>query len=586
MHTQGILTPTATPDTHRHTHTQTHNSASFEGKAGWPCYQLTAKALENIAAGARGSGASHAPPLSAQEQAVQDALTQAHTAAGKAGAGSSSNQHHVSRQALYQQLLAVLLLQYTAKVVSLPESDASQLLARYTAPGDEDDEGQGSPHWQQQGPLVDDAAAAEAGLNSAATTAAACVVYEDVEAAQQDEDSDAYEPLDEVMSHQQQQCSATSGHTQQQQRSEPFSPQALVAKLLSLADHVHYSLLSHEPLWQQQGSSSGGGGGAAQHLLQLLRLLGVHSRSRDLQPLLHACVGVLVDRLAAAPGDLPLLHQLWAALGLTGGAGSALSGGASTCGQRQQQEGLPPEAVLGFTVAAAVWQQLPGVGARRQLWQAMCDDLLPLLEQCTEQLAFSTGTAGMTTAAAAGASFAHMLLVCHIVELLVLGRPAHADVAAQLTQLGVTRNLVTLFVKWGCDAAAEPLRCVCAEASGAAAGCAFATLPLCSTHRCCCDDAGGLCCCAAARRPPQRPGCWLCRGSGSSCSRRRSNWLAPTRATGPCGSSSPAPAAARATHLQGRQRRCTSSSCWHFWSLLLTATTTPAPAAGSCSVRC
>jgi hypothetical protein len=129
--------------------------------------------------------------------------------------------------------------------------------------------------------------------------------------------------------------------------------------------------------------------------------------------------------------------------------------------------------VLGFSVVAAVWQQLPGAGPRKQLWQLMHADLLPLLEQCAEQLAYGSSGAQPTPAAAAGAAFAHMLLLCHVVELLVLGRPAHVDVGQQLTQAGVTRSLVTLFGTWGSDAAAEPLRravllCCCSSPPTAA----------------------------------------------------------------------------------------------------------------------
>jgi hypothetical protein len=123
---------------------------------------------------------------------------------------------------------------------------------------------------------------------------------------------------------------------------------------------------------------------------------------QELQQLLHAYVGLLVDRLASAPQGLPLLHQLWEALGLlsapAGHQGSGPQGPAGFSGrgvakpQGLGQCGLHPEAVLGLTVAASVWQQLPGATARKQLWQLMCDDLLPLLEVCAEQLAYSSSS--------------------------------------------------------------------------------------------------------------------------------------------------------------------------------------------------
>lgn len=203
-----------------------------------------------------------------------------------------------------------------------------------------------------------------------------------------------------------------------------------------------------------------------------------HTLSTCAHTLLHA--SFLTNRLAAAPQDLPLLHQLWEALGLTLASGlkQAAAGFSGQGGSRVQRGsgGLYPEAVLGLSVAAAVWQQLPGVSARKQLWQLMHGDLLPLLESCAEQLAYSSSSSSNSNtqkpagagddAAAAGAgaggskgiAFAHVLLLSHILELLVLGRPGHVDAAQQLTELGVTRSVVQLHLRWGTEAAAEPLR--------------------------------------------------------------------------------------------------------------------------------
>lgn len=463
-------------------------SASFVGKAGWPCYLLTHKALENISHGARGAG-SYEPQLSEQEQAVQQMLAESLTNKVLARAGSSSSngngsaqqqppQQPVSQQLLYQKLAAVLLLRYAAKVASLPEQDAWQLMQAYCP--EHVQEGHAAPHQEQEqqqqdgltlsAHMRDEAAIAAAlGGSAAAATAAApgnnssCSVYEDTEAAQQDADCEEYEPLEAAQPQQQRGSSSsrshhTSLHPAHHSRSgphqhaddqQPFSWPVLHAKLLSLSEHAHYSLFSQEAVWRQQD--------AAQHLLQLLRTLGVHAHAQELQPLLHAYVGLLVDRLATAPQDLPLLHQLWEALGLTVASGLKQAGAG-----RQQQEGLCPEPVLGLSVAAAVWQQLPGVSARKQLWQLMHRDLLPLLESCAEQLAYSSSSKGAAGAAGAactqGVAFAHVLLLSHVLELLVLGRPAHVDVGKQLTELGLTRSLVQLHLKWGVEAAAEPLR--------------------------------------------------------------------------------------------------------------------------------
>jgi len=450
---------------------------------------LTHKALENISNGARG-GSSYAPQLSDQEQEVQQLLAESLTnkvlgRSSSTGSSSSNTQstpqqasQPCSQQQLYQQLCAVLLLQYAAKVASLPDQQAWQLMQAYCP------EELYAPEQQQQQQhesglkLPGEAAAAAAGQQQQPSS---CSVYEDSEAAQQDNDSDVYEPLEVPQPVQPVQPYASRGQAQPpspcQLDPQPFSWPALHHKLLTLADHVHYSLLSYEPLWRQQDT--------AQHLLQLLRLLGVHSHTQELQALLHAYVGVLVDRLAAAPQDLPLLHQLWEALGLTLASGLKQPGSRTQNGgpKPYAQQGLYPEAVLGLSVAAAVWQQLPGMSPRRMLWQLMFADLLPLLELCAEQLAFSSsstrikstassngssvngsaGDAAPPAATSQAVALAHVLLLSHVVELLVMGRPGHVDAAKQLTDLGVTRSMVQLHVQWGAEAPAEPLRSGCCD---------------------------------------------------------------------------------------------------------------------------
>jgi hypothetical protein len=243
---------------------------------------------------------------------------------------SQQQQQPQSQQQVYQQLAGVLLLQYAAKVASLPDQEAWQLLQAYCPHLDhehEHDHNDAHKHQQQvagfgdQADAVTAALAAAAGLSSddpagAAAAAAngassSCVVYEDTEAAQQDGDSEEYEPLEAAQPHQHTRSSLHQLHHHHPQQhsfqhpqhpqqhswgvpmpghnlSEPqgFSWPALHTKLLALADHVHYSLLSYEPLWAQHG--------AAQHLLTLLRLLGVHSHAQVRR--IVSCICVLPSR--------------------------------------------------------------------------------------------------------------------------------------------------------------------------------------------------------------------------------------------------------------------------------------------------
>jgi hypothetical protein len=482
--------------------------ASLQGKTSWPCYSLTAKALENITAGAKRSS-SFQPEISQQEQQLQQLLQEALDSSIKAKAAGSSSyssstaysqqrppasaqqqsqeqQENPSQQQLYQQLCAVLLLQYVAKAASLPEQEAWDLLAEYQPQQPEQQQQQQQQETalqekQQQpaGMQLDDQqllavlAAAAGGSSDAAqssgqeaaaaglattygaagsTCTGSICIYELQEAAQQDADDEEYEAFE--VTQPPAAANSSSLAAEQQQLQQQYSWPALQHKLCSLAEHVHYSLLSFEPLWQEQQ--------AAQHLLQLLRALGVHSHAEDLQPVLHAYVGVLVDRLAAVPADLPLLQQLWEALGLTGGQGVGFKASSSSSSSSRQQA-LPSEAVLGFSVAASVWGQLPGTNARSKLWRLMYDNFLPLLEQCSEQLAYNAASSAkkqqQQQAAVQGEGFAHALLLCHVFELLLLGSPAAVDVAGQMVQQGVMRSLVVLFGQHAGNAAAEPIRC-------------------------------------------------------------------------------------------------------------------------------
>lgn len=88
----------------------------------------------------------------------------------------------------------------------------------------------------------------------------------------------------------------------------PYSWPALRTRLLRLAGHVSYALLDEPNLWSD--------GELLQGVFQLLRALGAHRHSQELQPLLHAYVGLVADRIAAEPSELACLDCLWDAVGL------------------------------------------------------------------------------------------------------------------------------------------------------------------------------------------------------------------------------------------------------------------------------
>lgn len=510
--------------------------SSLQGKVGWPCYSLTSKALENITNGAK-RGSCYKPELPEHEQQLQQLLSDAISASVRPQTpqnSTSQQQHQASLvnsspgsvadpqqehtlQDRYQQLCAVVLLQYVGKVVSLSEQDGWQLLQDYQPeddaashllahqPSRQQAEAGQLPHCsgqltdqelldallQQGQPLTTtiEPVPAQSGpslittqhpATDSAAPAEVTSTFRQPDAAAQDLDGDEpYEPLEPIQPGNDSFCSTSQRQASAQQ--QPYSWPSLQHKLLSISGHVQYKVLSCEYLWQQQA--------AAQHVLQLLRAVGVHNHAVELQPLVHAYAGLLIDRIAVHPGDLPLLQQLWESLGLTGqgllsnGVEHRRSRPGLSPSRHSQVRGLPAEAVLGLTAAASVWHQVTGSNSRSKLWRLMYENLPQLLEQCTEQLAYSSGgskrsshytveqpnvgvadTNGIVThlqqqnQGSQGDQLVHVGVVSHIIELLVLGRPTSIDVAGQLTQMGVTRNLVQLFNKHGTDASAEALR--------------------------------------------------------------------------------------------------------------------------------
>jgi hypothetical protein len=280
---------------------------------------------------------------------------------------------------------------------------------------------------------------------------------------------------------------------------DPLWP-AIQSRLLSLIFLLaDYPLLAQEQLWRASpqglanvggakgsGGCWGSGGGAGQGMLQLIRSCGVHPHAQELQPAVNMLVSCLVDRLKAAPGEMGgVLGQLWNALGLTQPASAvgaawktpnsssrgSSRGGRSALGQHL----LGPEQVLGFSCVLGLWQQLPGPGARGQLWRQVQGHLLPALEEAAELLAYapaapassssSSGSSNSSSGISSGSSsgsigelLSHVLLVSGLVEVYVRSAPRGVDVGQELTSRGILRSLTLLFAKYATGVAATPLR--------------------------------------------------------------------------------------------------------------------------------
>jgi hypothetical protein len=527
---------------------------SLAGKASWPAFRLTTNFIDNIAAGCSSSrpsaaAAATSPATPAPSPAAEHPVLSAAWA-------SAADEPPQQLQDLYQQLNGVVVFLYVAKLLALPAEHAWPFLAGYnplnssssyvdTAGDSRETAAPPQEHQEQQqieqalasamaaaslsSLTMDGSSSSSTQSNGVQVEAAAQEVC--CEAAVMDEDGDVYEDLGTAASSssssslarawQQQQAamhamyqetaptSSASASQQEQQQVEAFPGQAEVnRRLLALLQQLcQYTYLAGDHLWQHQQQGSTG-----QQLLELLRLLG-SSHAQQQQELAGAVpllVGLVVDRIVAAPRDMPhLLPGCWEALGVAPSTSSTSSNSSgvwagaspsnsSTQQQQQQQQQqaaagggcLAPEHVLALNSVLALWQQLQGPSPRAQLWQLLQQHLFSALACCCDQLAYhkptqrgsatsrgatavgaaaaasSQASSGDTSAAAAGpeagALLSEVLLVAGGVEVWVLGRPQGCDLAPAAQSSGLLRSMCQLSSRWSSrwssHPAAEPLR--------------------------------------------------------------------------------------------------------------------------------
>ncbi|EFJ43827.1 hypothetical protein VOLCADRAFT_106660 [Volvox carteri f. nagariensis] len=262
----------------------------------------------------------------------------------------------------------------------------------------------------------------------------------------------------------------------------PYSWTALRARLLRLAGHVSYALLDDPELWRD--------GALLQGVFQLLRALGAHRHSLELQPLLHAYVGLVADRIAAEPSELASLDNLWDAVGLQCVASLPQVDRQRPVGAARGGQGLlMAEATTCLSLVVTLASQLTAASAKLRLWQQVHKHMLPLLERCLGELAravrpgpgkVATAKAQVQTEAAVviqqqqqtarstgPEEVAAIVLVCQVLDFYVQQRPGNADLAAALKGTGVLASLAVLFAAAGALPGMEPLRsaALCCAAS-------------------------------------------------------------------------------------------------------------------------
>ncbi|GIL75794.1 hypothetical protein Vretifemale_5521 [Volvox reticuliferus] len=310
-----------------------------------------------------------------------------------------------------------------------------------------------------------------------------CILYEECQAADEDGDDFVFEDLEVPSVTAPAASNGNLSHaTESPPTPPPYSWPALRARLVWLSGQVSYALLDEPDLWRD--------GELLQGVFQLLRALGAHRYAQELQPLLHAYVGLVADRIATEPSELSCLDNLWDAVGLQcvaslpqvarhrAAAGSARGGG----GVERGQGLLLAEATTCLSLVATLAGQLTGASAKLRLWQQVHKHMLPLLERCLGELARTVGP--NTKQAVAAKASAHLtqqqqlkgpgaeevaaiVLVCQVLDFYVQQRPGNADLAASLKGTGVLASLSVLFAAVGSLPGAEPLRsaALCCAAS-------------------------------------------------------------------------------------------------------------------------
>ncbi|KAG2450559.1 hypothetical protein HYH02_005060 [Chlamydomonas schloesseri] len=330
-------------------------------------------------------------------------------------------------------------------------------------------------------------AAADAAAAAAAAAARSAVIYEEVEAVEEDGDDFVFEDLEELPGPSSR-TTATASTSAPAARGAgraaaagsetllplpqalsgpmpPYSWPALRSRLLRLSNQVSYVLLEDEALWGD-GRLMGG-------VFQLLRALGAHRHAQELQPLLHAYVGLVADRLAAAPAEIACLDSLWDAVGLPALAALPARGAAGGGARKAPGQGvLLAEASTCLSLVASLAGQLSAASAKSRLWQQVHQHVLPLLERCLGELARAVAPAPAQAAAAAkqaaGAApaqkgpgpeeVASIVLVCQVLDFYVVQRPGNVDLGAALRASGVLASLCRLLAAAADLPGGEPLR--------------------------------------------------------------------------------------------------------------------------------
>lgn len=465
-------------------------SGGLKGSESYP-FHITAQLVANAVWGAQripglaamqpavASGGDTSSPLAPEQAAT---VTQANSTIKDADSSSGVACESAELQASYRHLCASLLLCVMKRALSMSEADADALLEHYDVGASDPVAGNAYMSTGEGTGGISGTSALEQQLCNASAADVAPAIFQAEAAAREadvmDDDDCVYEDMDAVPSSNggggggggDGGSSNGAGHDARVQPGSilpglsamdrgvehlnlegPFMSSGrtvslddecwsrLRAKLLHLGGHTSYSVLNGVDVWSDPSTLA--------TLLELIRVLGVHDRGRDLEALLARYMGLLAERLSDAPADMGCLPAAWQALGM-----DALIA-APRSHARSVLAALPPEAgiMLGLVnrLAMALAPPAGPASARALLWRQLHS--MGVLSLCARVLSDLSTLEASPGGCSACESVAGVLL------FYVLERPGGVDVARQFLSAGVVRALSMLLPKYeGGDG--EPLR--------------------------------------------------------------------------------------------------------------------------------
>ncbi|GAX77490.1 hypothetical protein CEUSTIGMA_g4934.t1 [Chlamydomonas eustigma] len=225
---------------------------------------------------------------------------------------------------------------------------------------------------------------------------------------------------------------------------------------------ISYAAISHPKVWSKEP------GGTMDHIMELLRVLGIHSHAQQLRPIMQCYVNLVADRLCEAPSGMSsCLEQLWQALGIKELPGSRRSAAMikaspllpeasaalsivlqlvstyavdiSSIHQRKGTHGgMNPGIIMGAETEGTMHQHdaMSILLPRQELWAQVHKHLLGLCARCLEDMSVLPMPGPQHVAAVS--------VVCQVLIFYLQQRAGTVNACQQLMKIGVLRSIAVL----------------------------------------------------------------------------------------------------------------------------------------------